>query len=173
MYKDSFSSSSSSSSSYFTFSLSLSLAVSRCLLYISAHNPSMTMDPSSVLKDLSKRATRFSVNLDGQVKLDKQINSHGHSALVYHGILCQNGIKTNVAVKVFRTGAPGEDTLKVISLTWQQSFLVSTPFPAYPPRGTLMVQVVSRKYCSYARNFNGFRIYHFNNIRLDAQWRCV
>ena len=128
------------------------------------------MDSSSALKELSERATRFSNNLNGLVQLDKRMVFRGHSALVYPGVLRQHGIEIKVAVKVFRTGPP-EDlaTLKVLSLTRLSLSSAHLPsLPAYPPRGTLMVQIVSRKYCSHARNLDGFRLHHLHSISLDA-----
>jgi len=77
-----------------------------------------SMDTNSALKALSRRATRYALNLDGQVYLDKQgVVFYGKSALVYPGILPHNGMERRVAVKVFRSGPPGElDTLKVMML---------------------------------------------------------
>lgn len=74
------------------------------------------MDTDSALKTLSRRAARYSLNLDGQVDLDKPKGAfHGKSALVYPGILRQNGVERHVAVKVFRSGPPGDlDMLKRI-----------------------------------------------------------
>lgn len=67
------------------------------------------MDTNSALKALSRRATRYSLNLDGQVDLNKQKSVfHGKSALVYPGILRHNGVERQVAVKVFRSGPPGD-----------------------------------------------------------------
>ncbi|KAG6333029.1 hypothetical protein ID866_6064 [Astraeus odoratus] len=65
------------------------------------------MDPSSALKELSLRASRFSINLNGQIDLDNLHDPlHGSSALVHRGVLRRDG--TKVAVKTFHNGPPGD-----------------------------------------------------------------
>ncbi|KAG6329775.1 hypothetical protein ID866_9315 [Astraeus odoratus] len=72
------------------------------------------MAPVSLLEELSKRAARFSINLNGQVVLQQTTRPlSGASASVYQGLLRSNGIR--VAVKIFHS-RPLEDmvTLKRI-----------------------------------------------------------
>jgi len=117
------------------------------------------MDTNSALKTLSRRAARYSVNLDGQVDLDKQKSVfHGKSALVYPGILRHNGVERQVAVKVFRSGPPGDlVTLKVMILIQHSLLRVhSGLLLAHLVGGTLMVQAITQECCSYARDLDGF-----------------
>jgi len=117
------------------------------------------MDTNSALKTLSRRATRYSLNLDGQVDLDKQKSVfHGKSALVYPGILRHNGVERQVAVKVFRSEPPGDlVTLKVMMLIQHSLLRVhSGLLLAHLAGGAFMVQAISQEYCSYAWNLNGF-----------------
>jgi len=71
------------------------------------------MDLSAILKELSDRASRYSINLNGQIDLDLGMHPlHGGTAWVYRGILRRDGAK--IAVKTFRCGPPGDiDSLKV------------------------------------------------------------
>ncbi|KAL4070075.1 kinase-like domain-containing protein [Scleroderma yunnanense] len=77
---------------------------------------SLMMDKGSMLKELSERAARYSINLDGQVDLHKGKGIfHGSSALVYQGILRREGTRVKVAIKTFRSGPPEDlNTLKRI-----------------------------------------------------------
>lgn len=79
----------------------------------------LPMDTRTALGELCRRAAQYSINLDSQVELDKRKGaSQGRNALVYSGILHHNGVERQVAVKVFRSGPPGDlDTLKVMILT--------------------------------------------------------
>ena len=72
------------------------------------------MDLSAILKELSDRASRYSINLNGQIDLDLRKDPlHGGTALVYRGILRRDGAK--IAVKTFRFGPAGDtDSLKVV-----------------------------------------------------------
>lgn len=118
-----------------------------------------SMDTDSALKTLSRRAARYSLNLDGQVDLDKPKGAfHGKSALVYPGILRQNGVERHVAVKVFRSGPPGDlDMLKVMVLIQRSLLRVhSGLLLAHLAGGSLMVQAIPQEYCSNAWNLNGF-----------------
>ncbi|KIM61482.1 hypothetical protein SCLCIDRAFT_25809 [Scleroderma citrinum Foug A] len=76
----------------------------------------LPMDTRTALGELCRRAAQYSINLDSQVELDKRKGaSQGRNALVYSGILHHNGVERQVAVKVFRSGPPGDlDTLKRI-----------------------------------------------------------
>jgi len=78
----------------------------------------LPMDTCTALGELCRRAAQYSINLDGQVELDKQKGAlQGRNALAYSGILRHNGVERQVAVKVFRLGPPGDlDTLKVMIL---------------------------------------------------------
>ena len=71
------------------------------------------MDLSAILKMLSDRASRYSINLNGQIDLDLGKDPlYGGTALVYRGILRQDGAK--IAVKTSRFGPPGDiDSLTV------------------------------------------------------------
>ncbi|KAG6333596.1 hypothetical protein ID866_5496 [Astraeus odoratus] len=73
------------------------------------------MDPLSALRELANRANRYSISLDGRVCHDPSSGGplRGSTALVYRGILREDG--TKVAIKVFHAGPPEDmDTLKCI-----------------------------------------------------------
>ncbi|KAL4066192.1 kinase-like domain-containing protein [Scleroderma citrinum] len=72
------------------------------------------MDTSSILVELSGRASRYSISLNGQIDLNSGKNPlHGSTALVYQGVLRRD--RTKIAVKVFRSAPSGEvDALKRI-----------------------------------------------------------
>ncbi|KAG6330311.1 hypothetical protein ID866_8777, partial [Astraeus odoratus] len=68
---------------------------------------------TAALEELSQQASRYCINLNGLVELDKSKVSSGYSALVYRGVLRRSGRETLVAVKIFRS-AQAVDMLKRI-----------------------------------------------------------
>ena len=72
------------------------------------------MDISAILEELADRASRYSINLNGQIDLDPGKSPlRGSTALVYRGILRPDGAK--IAVKTFCFGPPGDmDSLTVM-----------------------------------------------------------
>ena len=72
------------------------------------------VDLGVVLEELSKRASRYCINLNKLVYRDKTfIARHGSSALVYRGTLRPGGSK--VAIKTFRLG-PSNDTVPALKV---------------------------------------------------------
>ncbi|KAG6333263.1 hypothetical protein ID866_5826 [Astraeus odoratus] len=75
-----------------------------------------TMETVLPLHTFAQQASRYSINLNGHIRLNQEKSPlHGSSAFVYQGIMQQEGKQTIVAIKTFRC-APPEDTqaLKVI-----------------------------------------------------------
>ncbi|KAI6044479.1 kinase-like domain-containing protein [Pisolithus marmoratus] len=71
------------------------------------------MDTSSALQELATRASRYSINLNGEIKLNQSRGpSRGSTAIVYKGTWAQNGM--DVAVKTFYGIPPGDPNLKRI-----------------------------------------------------------
>ena len=68
-------------------------------------------DPRQVLKELAKRASRYSINLDGSVSNDYVSCSEGGHAVVYLGILKLN--KTEAAGTVSSASLGDGKTMKV------------------------------------------------------------
>ncbi|KAI5997621.1 kinase-like domain-containing protein [Pisolithus orientalis] len=72
------------------------------------------MDPSSALQELAIQASRYSINLNGEISLNQgKIPLWGSTAIVYKGTLTRGGME--VAVKTFHGTPPGDlDPLKHI-----------------------------------------------------------
>ncbi|KAI6014913.1 hypothetical protein PISMIDRAFT_687935 [Pisolithus microcarpus 441] len=72
------------------------------------------MDPSSALQELATRASRYSINLNGEISLIRSnAPLRGSTAIVHRGTLTRGG--TEVAVKIFHGTPPGNiDPLKRI-----------------------------------------------------------
>jgi len=75
----------------------------------------MDLDPRQSLDDFAKRATLYSINLNGRVVRDGSKLIRGGFAFVYKGTLLPE--KTEVAMKIVHGELPGEERLiKVRSL---------------------------------------------------------
>ena len=72
------------------------------------------MDLSTTLKELASKASRYSINLNGQIDLDHEKDPlRGGTAWVYRGTLRRDGAQ--VAVKAIHFGPSGDmESLKVI-----------------------------------------------------------
>lgn len=67
----------------------------------------MALSPPAALLELSQRAERYSINLNGRIDRDMiQRPIRGGNAFVYQGTLRPNRLK--VAVKTIRSGPPGD-----------------------------------------------------------------
>jgi len=67
----------------------------------------MVLSPPTALLELSRRAERYSINLNGRIDRDMiQMPIRGGNAFVYQGTLRPNKLK--VAVKTIRSGPPGD-----------------------------------------------------------------
>lgn len=67
----------------------------------------MALSPPTALLELSRRAERYSINLNGRIDRDMiQMPIRGGNAFVYQGTLRPNKLK--VAVKTIRSGPPGD-----------------------------------------------------------------
>ena len=100
------------------------------------------MDLSTTLKELASKASRYSINLDGQIDLDREMHPlRGGTAWVYRGTLRRDGAK--VAVKSIHFGPSGDkESLKVI-LGSQATVWLTLFHAAYSPGGAPMVQTKS------------------------------
>ena len=97
------------------------------------------MDPmnlSTILGELSSRASRYSINLHGQIELDHGKDPlRGGTAWVYRGTLRQGGAK--VAVKAIHLGPSGDmESLKVILGSHAAVCVDSLPCSAFSGRCT-------------------------------------
>jgi len=126
----------------------------------------MSSDPRPSLNDFAKRATQYSINLNGRVVRDESRLIRGGFAFVYKGTLLPE--KKEVAIKTARGGLPGEERLiKVRSLFILYSF--SEASAAHPKRGASMVQAPPRKCPPTDRHYHRVRPDHIDCIPMDAE----
>lgn len=82
-----------------------------------------SVDLGIVLEELSRRASRYCINLNKLVDRDERFTArHGSSALVYRGTLRPRGSK--VAIKTFRLG-PSNDAVPALKRVFQELHLWS------------------------------------------------
>ena len=92
------------------------------------------MNLSTTLEELSSRASRYSINLNGQIDLDHGTDPlRGGTAWVYRGTLRRGGAK--VAVKAIHFGPSGDmESLKVILGSQAAVWVESPPCSAFSGR---------------------------------------
>ncbi|KAG6329937.1 hypothetical protein ID866_9152 [Astraeus odoratus] len=94
------------------------------------------------LQAFAQRAARYSINLDGQVHLTKQRPLLGSTAIIYQGILAQEGKGIMVAIKTPRYAPPNdEEVLKVILTSRSHNSAVYLSSLAHSAGGALMVKI--------------------------------